>query len=226
MIELDLSRLRLCGRDNEVQELRGAWDGALSSESSAAQLMVIQGAAGCGKSTLVDTFRGRLTPPHLYCYGKFEPEATLDRFATMTNMLTGLLHSIWRETDLLEDSEIKEAARSVAEMLPVSGGSPHRHDVEKKTTEPTTISDPWAFSEIKRAVRTLLRAVSKKRPIICFVDDLQWMDDTSFDLIQAMAETTDTGPFLVEGRPGNLLTKWRLCLAQQRYLHADCSWAI
>ena len=82
---LDFGRIRLCGREKELKQLRQAFDRIVSRRDGTrrsvapAQAVLIQGASGTGKSFLVEEFhREYILPYHrnsvYFCHGKYSDE--------------------------------------------------------------------------------------------------------------------------------------------------------
>ncbi|WP_250006392.1 diguanylate cyclase [Actinoplanes sp. M2I2] len=178
----------LIGRDADVTALRAAWEEAVLGGDRG---IVVTGAPGTGKSTLINALRrpvaarggwfvtGRADPA--------EPGATSGPVLQALRRLGRLLLAeppaalAALRASLL--STLGPNAGLIAAALPEFGtllwadGSPDQAET----------ADGDAGARLRQAVVALLGTVAGQRhPVLIAVDDLQWADPTSVDLIEAV----------------------------------------
>jgi DNA-binding CsgD family transcriptional regulator len=147
----------LFGRDSERAQIWALLEAARASKSGA---LVIRGEAGIGKSALLDDARERATDMHVLRAGGVESESELP-FAGVHQLLRPALHLI----DGLPGPQA--AALNGALGLGVGGGE-----------------DRFLISV---ACLTLLSDLAERRPVLCLVDDVHWLDTPSADALLFVA---------------------------------------
>jgi class 3 adenylate cyclase/tetratricopeptide (TPR) repeat protein len=184
----------MVGRTNELAQLRTAYERAVRER--AAHLFTVLGAAGIGKSRLVQEFlagvdgvatvlTGRCLP-----YGEgitywplvamFRHAAQDDAHARLAAMLAGE-----PDADLI--------AGRVAAAIGEGGGA--------------SSSDETAW-----AVRKLFEHVAGERPLVAVFDDLQWGEPTLLDLVEHVVDLSREAPILL------------LCVARPDLLDERPTW--
>ena len=132
-------------------------DGARGSRSGA---LVLRGAAGAGKSALLDEARVRAGDMAVLCCSGVESEAELP-FAALHQLVRPLLSRIGALPEI--------QARALRGALGLSaGGSEHRFLVSV-------------------AVLSLLADAAEERPLLCLVDDAHWLDEASAEALAFVA---------------------------------------
>ena len=169
-------RAPLVGRERERQQLLDAFDRAVAGGSC--ELFTVLGAAGVGKSRLVaevvDTLEGAATVAAGRCLPYGE----------------GL--TWWPLVDALGASGLFEQVAADPQVAATRAG-----EVLKPGGEPV------APEEAFWAVRTVLEALARRRPLVLAVDDLQWAEPTFMDLLDHVAGWARDAPLLllVTARP-------------------------
>jgi hypothetical protein len=158
---------RLPGRHALLQELR-----QLVGDSSV-RLVVLTGAAGVGKSAVIDALEddpGRevLVLSHC-CHGGLPMEG---------GALDGLLD---RAARLLAPSELAALAEEPG-LGPILGHMPFmRRSREGKATPP-----PAPFMPLLESLLALLERLCRRRPLLIVLDDIQHMDQASRSLVEGL----------------------------------------
>src|SRR3954454_16083408 len=183
----------LVGRRAECDRLSGAVAAAKAGRS---QVLVLRGEAGIGKTALLEFLLGRATGCQVARAAGVESEMELP-FAGLHQLCAPHLHRL----DALPSPQ-REALGTAFGLRP--GTAPDRFLVGL-------------------AVLTLLSEVAEERPLVCAVDDVQWLDIASVQTLEFVARrlvaepvalvfaVRDTGdgtrlqglPQLVVGRLGN-----------------------
>jgi DNA-binding SARP family transcriptional activator len=169
------------GRSEPVARLTGAYHAAASGQPQAA---VIKGESGIGKSRLLAEFCGwaGAHSADILIGQAFEVS---EGFAYQP-IVMALRHRLERERapdDLLDDVWLSELARLLPELREryPDLAPPHGQDLA-------------AQSRLFEAVARLLLAWAHRAPLVLAIDDLQWADAASCDLLQYVARRAAETP--------------------------------
>src|SRR5215208_1310088 len=208
------SRVRLVGRDAELESLLEAWRETVHEGKPG--LAVVLGNAGIGKTRLLEEFAQRIDGAALHwgrclSYGEgitYWPIVEIMRDAAgiahddsgeaislkLGNLLFGL------PTDAMD--ELRTMAAALANLV----GAPHTPEQTYSATEITQAELHWG---IRRMIE--LRAV--ERPVVLVLEDLHWAEPTLLELVDYIVAGAQTPifviasarPELAEAEPATLL---------------------
>ncbi len=179
---------KLYGRENEIQQLLGAYRGVRQGEK---RMLMVAGYSGTGKTALVNEIHKPITKDRGYFVsGKFDQlQRTMPYYAFIQalNQFCQLLLSEdeevlanWRERILLA---VENMGKVLTDLIPqvesVIGKQP---DVPDADGEEARRRSNYVFQRFIQAVAT------KEHPLIIFIDDLQWADLPSLDLLKTLME--------------------------------------
>ena len=167
----------LYGRLFEVQQLAAAFTRALRG---AAVTVHVRGASGSGKSALVESFlldleqgqaRAADTPLVLRsrCY---------EREAMPYKALDGVMDALVRHLSMLDDIDVAHLLPpDIAELAQLFPSLERLHAVERllKTAQPRG-SEMQIRLRAELALRALFERLAARRPLVVWIDDLQWGD--------------------------------------------------
>jgi predicted ATPase/class 3 adenylate cyclase len=177
-------RARMVGRERERRRVLDAFHQAAADRTC--QLFTVLGAPGVGKSRLVAEVLETLGDRATTARGRCLPHGDGLTWWPLAEAL--------RDGGLLEqvaDDDAPAVAR-VAALLEPAG-------------------EPVAPEEAFWAVRKVLEALARRRPLVLVIDDLQWAEPTFVDLVEHVAEWSREAPLLLlamarpellEERPG------------------------
>jgi predicted ATPase len=123
IINLDFTDVKLCGRKQELAQLRNALERTSDRSKSTSEVVLIEGDSGTGKSALIETFRQSLAGKRcLFCRGKFDKSSELaEPFSAIADCLN-VLHENLRELDPEAEAEFRKElgleARVLSKILP------------------------------------------------------------------------------------------------------------
>ncbi|MCL4459873.1 MAG: tetratricopeptide repeat protein [Chloroflexi bacterium] len=176
---------KFIGRTTELEQLKSSFTLAMMGK---AQLVCIVGEAGLGKSRLLFEFRkyleesGRLETV-TYLKGRCLPYTQGNTYSAVSDLLRDYFHLTDEDTE--EDIQTKMAARLEASELRV----PINHLLSgAKDVSPSHLSPQQWKKETFAAVRQLLEREAGKAPLLIVVEDLHWVDPSSFELLDFLTE--------------------------------------
>jgi len=208
----------LYGRDREVASLLAVFD-RVSQGST--ELVLVAGSPGIGKTAVVNQIHKPIVQRHgYYVRGKFDQFARTTPFAAFVQALQDLLGQLLGETDEQLQrwrAEILEAVGQngqviidvIPELQRIIGPQPPVPDLPADAARNR-------FNLLFR--RFLDTFTAAGHPLVLFLDDLQWADPASLELLQALLGASSKGYLLLVGAyrdnevfPGHPL---RLALAE------------
>lgn len=196
------------GRKQELKELQKAFK---NTENGNGQLVLIEGDAGIGKSGLVQEFVKQLNIHQTVKFAITEcndkedlnPYAPFKDVLIQLNSFTGDLSSQEKRKDSLKKLRnfISEAGTGWLELIPVVGNfasaSVDTFKAFKKVYQQTPEQGIESEKDIYRIFENELRRLASGKPIIIFIDDLQWADASSLNLIFALGKSIRANPFKI-----------------------------
>jgi predicted ATPase/signal transduction histidine kinase len=200
---LDLARElplpeRLYGRDRELALLR---DALIRVAASRTELVLVAGEAGSGKTALVGAVRDAvLMAEGRFVSGKFDLRAANVPYASVVEALRALVLTLLSEP--LERRE--EEYRRLREAVQANGRVlidlvPELHDVLGDLPEVPRLGPVEAENRFHLTLQAFVRAVAAERPLVFFLDDLQWTDVASLRVLRALAMDPESRHVLLLG---------------------------
>jgi DNA-binding SARP family transcriptional activator len=170
-----LGQAPLVGRAGPLATLRRAF---ARVQTGRTQLVVLQGEAGIGKTRLAGEFLAwsREQGADVLVGRGFEAEGRLP-YASLVGGLRSRLERENAPDDLLSDLWLAELARLLPELRERYPDLPH-------TTEDGTLGQ----GRLYEAVAQLGQALAARRPLVLFLDDAQWMDAATRDLVRYIVQ--------------------------------------
>jgi predicted ATPase/signal transduction histidine kinase len=220
---------RLAGRDNEVAVLEAAFAGALAGRCRG---VLVAGAPGVGKTALIDQLRPVVTGGDgWFVAGKFDAYRRDLDFDASHQALRALGRLLLAEP---EDELARLRMRIVAAVGPNAGLlAAVLPEFAALLGAPPEAGDPLtAQARLQRAAAAAVRAVaSRRRPVVLFLDDLQWAGGTPLGFVDLVLSEKPVDGLLLAGayRDGDVdaahplaapLARWRN-QAAVRHLRLD-----
>jgi serine/threonine protein kinase len=191
---------RLYGREREVEALLAAFDRVV--KGGAPELVLVSGYSGIGKSSVVNELHKVLVPPRgLFASGKFDqykrdiPYSTLvQAFQSLVRSLLGKSDaelSIWRAAFV---EALEPSARLMTDLIPdlklIIGDQP---PVPELGPRPAQSRFQFVF---RRFIGVLAQP---EHPLALFLDDLQWLDAATLDLLEDLLTRSDLQHLMLIG---------------------------
>jgi predicted ATPase len=191
---------KLYGREHEIEMLLGAFDRVVAN--GATELVLVSGYAGIGKSSVVNELQKALVPPRgLFASGKFDQYKRDIPYATLAQAFRSLVRPLLGESEA-ELGRWRDALREalgpngqlivnlIRELELVIGKQPPVADLPPQD----------AKNRFQMVFRRFLGVFARKEhPLALFLDDLQWLDAATLDLLEHLVTHPDVRRLLLVG---------------------------
>jgi PAS domain S-box-containing protein len=191
---------KLYGREFEVDALLAAFDRVVTS--GAPELVLVSGYSGIGKSSVVNELHKALVPPRgIFASGKFDQYKRDIPYSTLVQAFQSLVRPLLvkRDTELAKwRNALLEAlepnARLMTDLIPelrlIIGDQPPVPELEPQQAQ----------SRFQLVFRRFIGIFAgPERPLALFVDDLQWLDTATLDLLEDLLTRSDLQHLMVIG---------------------------
>ena len=206
LFRLQLDSIQLHGRQSELHELRDAY--ARINRNDKSELVLVYGVSGCGKDSLIEAFRSKLPEGQcLYAEGKFDQLSNSDAFAVIVNACNQLCTLLAEEhveemrttfvQTLGTDADVLSQRMPAFAKLLLGGDStsttiPYDQQQEQEPSH-------TGLARLKVMYRNFLHCLCSRHSVILFLNDLQWSDETSRQLIRALVTDVNSKHLLIIG---------------------------
>jgi predicted ATPase len=191
---------KLYGREAEVGLLRQAFFDM--AESGSTSVLLVAGYSGIGKTSLVQALRRPAAERHaLFATGKFDQYRRDIPYATISEALRDLVRQVLAETEAslaVWRQSLREAlggnAKLVFELIPeltlAVGPPPDLPEL------PPGVAENRFHRVFRRFISVFARP---ERPLVLFLDDLQWLDVGTGKLLEELILHPETRHLLLVG---------------------------
>src|ERR1700678_872461 len=176
---------RLYGRGREIDTLLAAFDRVVAS--GAPELVLVSGYAGIGKSSVVNELHKALVPARgLFASGKFDQYKRDIPYATLAQAFQSLVRHILGKGEV----ELGEWRDALREALGANGSLvvnlvPELELVIGKLPPVADLPLQQAQGRLQLVFRRFLGVFARpEHPLALFLDDLQWLDAATLDLLE------------------------------------------
>jgi AAA ATPase domain/Protein kinase domain len=191
---------KLYGRPREVETLLAAFDRIV--KSGGPELVLVSGYSGIGKSAVVNELQKALVPPRgLFAAGKFDQYKRDIPYATLAQAFQSLVRLLLGKSD----AELGSWRNALLEALGPNG----QLMIELVPELKLIIGDQPPVSELppQHARRRFLLVFRRfigvfarpEHPLALFLDDLQWLDAATLDLVENLLTRSDLPNLLLIG---------------------------
>lgn len=178
---------QLYGRASQVETLLAAFDRVALG---ATELVLVSGPSGVGKTALVnDIHRPILQQRGYFVRGKFDQFQRSTPFSGVLQALGDLIRQLLSESDgaiegwcqRLRDS-LGDEAQVLVEVLPQLA------QVMGDQAAPPPLSGLAAQHRFRQTLRQFIEQIARHGPLVIFLDDLQWADSASLQLLTELMQ--------------------------------------
>lgn len=190
---------KLRGRDNELEVMLSAFEEA---RLGAIRVVIVSGEAGVGKTALVnESRRAILRLGGTFIEGKcdqFQRHAPYAALASSFRQMAGQILAEPEDRLLRWTVELRDAlgpnGRLVVNLVP------ELEPLIGRPAAPVAINPVEEQNRFQASMAALLRTFGRNcRPLVLFLDDLQWSDAPTLTLIERLLSDRDIGSFLLIG---------------------------
>src|SRR5262245_6245783 len=191
---------KLYGRDREIATLLSCFDRII--KTGVPELVLVSGYSGIGKSSVVNELHKVLVPPRgLFASGKFDQYKRAIPYATFAQAFGSLVRPLlgkpdtelanWRSAFL---EALEPNARLMTDLIP---------ELKLIIGEPPpvpTLEPQQAQSRFLLVFRRFIGVFARpEHPLALFLDDLQWLDAATLDLLEDLLTHSDLRHLLLIG---------------------------
>ena len=211
LARLNVANMKLHGREDDMKVLESKLLDLKNDDNSSSklpELVLISGVSGTGKSALV--MRGLRDPSTkmgtAFAGGKFDlnnAALPLSAFIDATSALTKHVIEGGMGDEIQSDINATFAEEDMILLVKALPGCeallPIQKDDELKKNRRLS-SGKEAVSRLQYAIRKLLKIICNNlKGAVLFIDDLQWADTTTLDLLKSIALDGDMPSLLIVG---------------------------
>lgn len=195
-----MSPERLYGRDREIASLLAAFDRVAAG--GAPELMLVSGYSGIGKTSVVQELQHALVPPRgLFASGKFDQHKRDIPYTTLAQALQGLIRPLLGKSE----AELATWRTALAEALGPNAALmvPLIPELElilgPQPLAPTLLPQD-AQLRFRRVFSRLIGVFARPaHPLALFLDDLQWLDAATLELLEHLLIRSELRYLLIIG---------------------------
>lgn len=191
---------KLYGREREIERLLASFDRVV--ESGKPELVLVSGYSGIGKSSVVNEVQKVLIPPRgLFASGKFDQYKRDIPYSTLAQAFQGLIRQLLCKSE----AELGKWCEKFHEALGPNGQLmvdlvPELKVIIGEQAPAPELPPPRAQRRFQLVFRRFIGVFAQpEHPLALFLDDLQWLDAATLDLIEDLVTQPDVQYLLVIG---------------------------
>jgi serine/threonine protein kinase len=191
---------KLYGREREIDTLIASFDRVVAT--STVELVLVSGYSGIGKSSVVNELHKVLVPARgLFASGKFDRYKRDIPYATLGQAFRSLVRSLLTQSE----EELGRWRNSLSEALGPNGQLminlvPELELVIGKRPPVPDLPPQDAQNRFQMVFRRFLAVFARKEhPLALFLDDLQWLDAATLDLLDHLVTHPEVRHLLLVG---------------------------
>src|SRR5467141_1802315 len=191
---------KLYGREREIDVLLAAFDRVVAQGTS--ELVLVSGYSGVGKSSVVNELHKVLVPSRgLFASGKFDQYKRDIPYATLAQAFQSLVRQIL----VKNEAEVGQWRHAFQEALGANGQLiinliPEVEFIIGKQPPVPDLPPQDARNRFQMVFRRFLGVFAREEhPLALFLDDLQWLDAATLDLLEHLVTHADVQHLLLVG---------------------------
>ena len=191
---------KLYGREHEIDTLLAAFDRVITSGRP--ELVLLSGYSGIGKSAVVNELHKALVPPRgLFASGKFDQYKRDIPYTTLGQAFQSLVRSLLSQSE----AELRRWCDSLNEALGQNGQLivnlvPELELVIGKQPPVADLPPQDTQNRFQLVFQRFLGVFARKEhPLALFLDDLQWLDAATLDLLEHLVTHSEVRHLLLVG---------------------------
>ena len=191
---------RLYGREREIEMLLASFDRVVTYGTP--ELVLVSGYSGIGKSSVVNELHKALVPSRgLYASGKFDQYKRDIPYVTLAQAFQNLVRSLLSRSE----SQLGRWRDFLSEALGPNGQLivnlvPELELIIGKQPPVTELPPQEAKNRFQMVFRRFLGVFARQEhPLALFLDDLQWLDSATLDLLEHLVTHSEVRHLLLVG---------------------------
>jgi PAS domain S-box-containing protein len=191
---------KLYGREGEIDTLLAAFDRVVAQGTP--ELVLVSGYSGVGKSSVVNELHKVLVPPRgLFAGGKFDQYKRDIPYATLAQAFQTLVRQILVKSE----AEVREWRSALSEAVSPNGQLivalvPEVEFIIGKQPPVPDLPPQDAQRRFQLVFRRFLGAFARpEHPLALFLDDLQWLDAATLELMEHLITDPDMRHLMLVG---------------------------
>src|SRR6202011_3295554 len=191
---------KLYGREREIDALLASFDRVVANGTL--ELVLVSGYSGVGKSSVVNELHKALVPPRgLFASGKFDQYKRDIPYATLAQAFQSLVRPLLGQSE----AELGRWRDALSEALGANGQLivnlvPELELVVGKQPPVPDLPPQDAQNRFQMVFRGFVGVFARKEhPLALFLDDLQWLDTATLDLIEHLVTHSEVRCLLLVG---------------------------
>jgi len=191
---------RLYGREREIETLLASFDRVVTDGTP--ELVLVSGYSGIGKSSVVNELHKALVSSRgLYASGKFDQYKRNIPYVTLAQAFQSLVRSLLGESE----AQLGRWRDSFSEALGSNGQLilnlvPELELIIGKQPPLAELAPQEAKNRFQVVFRRFLGVFARKEhPLVLFLDDLQWLDSATLDLLEHLVTHSEVRHLLLVG---------------------------
>jgi PAS domain S-box-containing protein len=191
---------KMYGREGEINALLAAFDRVVTHGTP--ELALVSGYSGIGKSSIVNELHKVLAPPRdLFASGKFDQYKRDIPYATVAQAFQTLI----RQVLVKSEAEVDQWRGAIREALGPNGQLivnliPEVELIVGKQSPVPDLPPNDARNRFQLAFRRFLGVFARSgHPLTLFLDDLQWLDAATLDLLEHLVTHPEVRHVLLVG---------------------------
>ncbi|MBE9214747.1 AAA family ATPase [Plectonema cf. radiosum LEGE 06105] len=190
---------KLYGRETEVETLLAAFEKISKGNS---ELMLVSGCSGIGKTAIINEVHKPIVKQHGYFIkGKFDQFNRNIPFSAFVQAFRDLMRQLFSETDVQLSiwkhkilQALGENARVIIDVIP------ELERIIGQQAPAPELSGTAAQNRFNLLFQKFIKVfTTKEHPLVIFLDDLQWADLTSLNLMQLLINESESKYLLLIG---------------------------
>jgi PAS domain S-box-containing protein len=190
---------KLYGRAPEIETLLASFDRVVASGTP--ELVLVSGYSGIGKSSVVNEIHKVLVPPRgMFASGKFDQYKRDVPYATLAQAFQSLLRPLLSKSE----GELSKWREALREALDPNGRLivdlvPELKLIIGEQPQVPELPPQDAQSRFQLVFRRFINIFTREHPVALFLDDLQWLDAATLDLMEDLLTRSDVRRLMLIG---------------------------
>jgi predicted ATPase/signal transduction histidine kinase len=190
---------KLYGRTSEINTLLASFERVVNGGRP--ELVLVSGYSGVGKSSVVNELHKPLVPPRgLFASGKFDQYKRDIPYATLAQAFQSLIRPILAKNE----EELGRWRDAIREALGPNGQLivdlvPELKLIIGEQPAVPELPPQDAQNRFQLVFRRFIGALTRDHPLALFLDDLQWLDAATLDLMEDLLTHADVKDLMLIG---------------------------